>query len=81
MTDVVPIDNTDDSADDALEETRGEATVPIPQNDDDNPAGPASDPPQVVVPEDHPSTDTDVDETESYQEGSGSAAAGPTDDR
>jgi hypothetical protein len=64
------------TTDDALEETRGENTVPVPQMDDDNPAGPASDPPQVVVPPDHPDTDTDLDETESYQAGQGVAASG-----
>lgn len=60
----------DVSADDILEETREETTVPMPQDDDDNPAGPADDAPQVVVPPDHPANDSDVDETELYQEGS-----------
>ncbi len=68
------IDEQDISVDDALEETRGDHVVPIPQNDDDNPAGPADDAPQVIVPPDHPSTDTDIDETEQYQDGTGAAA-------
>jgi len=65
MDDDTNSDNT--SAEDILEKTRGDNVIPIVKKDDD-PTLPVEDSVEDVLPPDHPSNDSDVDETERYNE-------------
>lgn len=57
------------SVDDALEEERSSSGNARTVDNDNNPSAPADDVYQTTLPDDHPDTDSDMDETETYQEG------------
>jgi hypothetical protein len=64
--------NSQESPDNALEDTRGVNTQPgeLPlKEDNDPPAAPATDPESRTIPKDHQATDTNVESSEAYGEG------------